>query len=52
MSTLICNLPKDKNERILFIAQQSGYAVIQISKQPWFQNIYLNILESIKLKYN
>ena len=49
--TLICNIPKDKNERILFIEQQSGYAVIQISKEPWFQNIYLNILESIKLKY-
>ena len=31
---LIYNLPEDKHERELFIEQQSGYAVIQISKKP------------------
>ena len=46
----IYNLPKDKKERLLFIEQQSGYAVIQISKKPWFQKVYNNVIQSIKIE--
>lgn len=48
LKTLIYNLPLDMEERKKFAEQQSGYAVIQITREPWFKQLLDNIVAVFK----
>ena len=48
IQALIMNLPFNLEERIKFLNQQVGLATIQITRISWFQNVFNNIMKSLK----